>query len=187
VKGTKQTVESKYPTIYTNYTQGIAGVFGSNSSYRQINAGLNHTIALRNQSKFAYKLSYGKFFDVNRIHFSEYNHFNTQPLPVVISGFEKSFQLLNYYKYSTDDQYIEGHLHYKSRLLLLKRLPVISQRIWTENLYVNYFNTSSLHNYVELGYGVGNILAIGNLGVFASFDNGTYQSTGVKISFDLRN
>lgn len=121
------------------------------------------------------------------MHFSEYKHFNTQSLPVMVSGFGKSFQLLDFYKYSTDDQYLEGHLHYKSRLLLLKRLPVISKRIWTENLYVNYFNTSSLHNYLELGYGFGNIIALGNLGVFVSFEDGKYQATGVKVSFEIKN
>jgi hypothetical protein len=149
VKGAKQKGQSKFPTFFAIYTQGLTGILGSNSSYHQINTGLDHYITLRNQSSFDYAISYGKFFDVNRIHFSEYKHFNTQSLPVMVSGFGKSFQLLDFYKYSTDDQYIEGHFHYKSRLLLLKRLPVISKRIWTENLYVNYFNTSSLHNYLE--------------------------------------
>jgi hypothetical protein len=104
---------------------------------------------------------------------------------VLASGFEKSFQLINYYKHSTSDQYIEGHLHYKTRLLLIKRLPIISKRIWSENLYVNYLATPTLKNYVELGYGIGNILAVGNLGVFTSFENGKYQSVGVKVGFEL--
>jgi len=185
VKGAKQTVPSKYPTFYANYTRGLTGILGSNSSYQHINTGLDHFISLRNQASFDYMLSYGKFFDVNRIHFSEFKHLSTQPLPVTVSGFDKSFQLLDFYKNSTDDQYIEGHFHYKSRFLFLKRLPIISKRIWTENLFVNYFNTSSLHNYVEVGYGLGNIAALGNLGVFVSFEDGKYQSTGVKVSFDI--
>jgi hypothetical protein len=185
VKGIKQMEQSKYPTFNLNYTGALSGVFGSNSSYQYINLGVDHHIALKNSASLNYSISYGKFFDVSRIHFSEYKHFNTQPLPVIIAGFEKSFQLLDYYKYSTADQYIEGHIHYKSRLLLLKRLPIISKRIWTENLYVNYLTTPSLNNYVELGYGIGNIMALGNLGVFTSFENGKYQSVGVKVSIGL--
>jgi len=185
VKGVKQTEQSKYPTFSLNYTRGLSGVFGSNSSYHHINMGINHHIALKNLSGLNYTLAYGRFFNVNRIHFSEFKHFDAQPLPVLASGFEKSFQLLNYYKYSTSDQYFEGHLHYKTRLLLIKRLPIISKRIWSENLYVNYLATPTLKNYLELGYGIGNILAAGNLGVFTSFENGKYQSVGVKVGFEL--
>jgi len=185
VKGVKQMEQSKYPTFNLNYTGALSGVFGSNSSYQYINLGVDHHIALKNLASLNYSISYGKFFDVTRIHFSEYKHFNTQPLPVMVAGFEKSFQLLDYYKFSTSDQYFEGHIHYKSRLLLLKRLPIISKRIWTENLYLNYLTTPSLNNYVELGYGIGNIMALGNLGVFTSFENGKYQSVGVKVSIGL--
>jgi len=186
VKGVKIMEQFKYPTFSVNYTRGLNGVFSSNSSYRYIYGGINHDISLRNRASLSYMLTYGKFFDVDQIHFSEYKHFNTQPLPVMVGGFDRSFQLLDYYKYSTFDQYLEGHIHYKTQLLLLKRLPLISQRIWTENIYLNYLNTSSLNNYLELGYGLGNIWAIGNVGVFTSFENGKYRSVGVKVSIGIR-
>jgi hypothetical protein len=181
-KRRKMMAHTKYPTFNLTYTQGIDGVFGSNSSFQLITGGLTLNIKLNHFSTFRYAIEGGKYFNVSNIHFSDFKHFNTQPLPVTTAGFAGSFQLLDYYKYSTSKYYVEGHLQYQSQLLVLKYLPLLSRTMWSENLYFNYLSTPSLKHYTEMGYSLGNVLFMADLGVYASFINGKYNSIGCKIS-----
>jgi hypothetical protein len=176
-------VRSRFPTFTISYKKGLSGVLGSNASYHLFSGGINQRIETGNGSTLHYRLESGVFFNVNDISFSEFKHFNTQPLLVQFTGFENSFQLLDFYTYSTSRNYIEGHVQYQTDLLLLKRLPWISNTIWNENLYLNYLHTPALKNYVELGYGLGQIYLMGNLSVFGSFENGRYRSVGMRIGF----
>lgn len=130
-----------------------------------------------------YSISGGIFPGKKPTDFSEYNHFATQPLMVGTKDFASTFQLLDYYKYSTNDRYLEGHLSYSTPYLLLKRLPVIRDRVWTEKLMVNYLYTPQLRNYTEIGYGIGNMLY--NIGVFGSFRNLNSDQIGVKVSLKI--
>jgi hypothetical protein len=179
----KRMVRSRFPTFTISYKKGLSGVLGSNASYHLFSGGINQRIETGNGSTLHYRLESGVFFNVNDISFSEFKHFNTQPLLVQFTGFENSFQLLDFYTYSTSRNYIEGHVQYQTDLLLLKRLPWISNTIWNENLYLNYLHTPALKNYVELGYGLGQIYLMGNLSVFGSFENGRYRSVGMRIGF----
>ena len=181
-KRRKMMAHTKYPTFNLTYTQGVDGVLGSNSSFQLISGGLTHNVKLNHFSAFRYAIEGGKYFNVSNIHFSDFKHFNTQPLPVTTAGFAGSFQLLDYYKYSTSKYYVEGHLQYQSQLLVLKYLPLLSRTMWSENLYFNYLSTPSLKHYTEMGYSLGNVLFMADLGVYASFINGKYNSIGCKIS-----
>lgn len=180
-------IRSKYPTFTLDYKTAIQGVFDSNSKYHEITAGIKQRLDMKYGSSLDYSVNAGVFLDVDQIHFSEFRHFNTEPLPVTISKFSQSFQLLDFYKYSTSKRFAEGHLHYESQLLLLKYLPILSNTIWSENLYVNYLSTPVLKNYVELGYGLNNIALLANIGVFTSFENGKYKSVGAKLSINFGN
>ena len=180
-------VNSKYPTFNIAYKSGISGIFGSNSSYHLVSGGIKQKIEFSNGASLNYRVEAGSFFNVNQIHFSEFRHFNTQPLPVSINGFKESFQLLDFYRYSTLQRYLEGHAHYETQLLMLKYLPFISNTFWSENIYFNYLSTPVLKNYVELGYGLGNIMLLGELGGFVSFENGKYRSAGVRLSIGFGN
>jgi hypothetical protein len=183
----KVMVWSRFPTFNLNYKTAIAGVFDSNSKYHLVTGGVNQNIKLKYDASFDYGMQLGAFFNVDRIHFSEFKHFNTQQLPITLSNFEQSFQLLDFYRYSTSQRFIEGHVHYESQLLLLKYLPLLGFTRWSENLYFNYLSTPVLKNYTEFGYGLNNILLLANVGVFASFENGKYKSFGAKLSINFGN
>lgn len=179
----KKMIRSIYPTFNVKYIGGLSGILGSNSSYHMLLGGLNQHIETSRGSTLQYRLESGIFNSIKDIQFSEFKHFNTQFMVVQFTDFENSFQLLDFYKYSTSKNYIEGHIQYQTDLLLLKRLPLISNTIWNENLYLNYLNTPAVKNYVELGYGIGQIYLIGNISVFGSFENGKYKSVGMKLGF----
>src|SRR5208283_4303674 len=124
-------VLSKYPTFNLNYKAAIPGILGSNSLFQTVWGGVSQRIETENKNMIRYSLEAGWFYEVKDILFIEFKHFNTQPIPVQLSNFENSFQLLTYYQYSTSQKYIEGHFQYQTDLLFLKRMPWISNRLWT--------------------------------------------------------
>jgi hypothetical protein len=90
--------------------------------------------------------------------------------------------LLEYYRYSASDKYLEAHLYYETPFLLLKFLPFFSNRFWQEGAQLNYLHTNGIKNYMEFGYTIG----FGwQAGVFVGFENFKYRSFGVKLSLPM--
>ena len=174
---------STYPTFSVSYKKGIPDFLGGETNYQFIRATIRQDINLGMSERLNYNLSAGIFPGKKPTEFSEFNHFATQPLLVGVKDFSSTFQLLDYYKYSTKDRYLEGHLSYTTPYLLLKRLPIIRDRVWTEKLMVNYLYTPELRNYTEIGYGIGN--ALYNIGIFGSFRNLNSDQIGVKVSLRI--
>jgi hypothetical protein len=90
---------------------------------------------------------------------------------------------MNYYTNSTEKGYVEGHVMYKTPMLLLKRLPLIRNRMWNENLSANYLFVPENGYHLELGYGIGNDLY--NIGVYSGFNNSGFESVGFRVSFSI--
>ena len=181
----KHMIRSKFPTFELNYRTGLKGILGSTSSYQFFSGGLHQQIETEGGSSIQYALEGGLMFQVTDIPYSQYHHFNTQPIPVQFGIFDKSFQLLPYYQFSTIKNYLEGHLKYQTDLLLVKHIPGIANRMWNENVYLNYLTTPLLKNYTEIGYGIGQIMLMGEIGVFCSFENFKYQASGIRININL--
>jgi hypothetical protein len=174
---------SVYPTFSLSWKKGIPDLLGGQTNYQFIKATIHQDIDLEMSVRLNYNLSAGMFPGNKPTDFSEFNHFATQPLTVGVKDFSSNFQLLDYYKYSTNDRFIEGHFSYSTPYLILKRLPLIRDRVWTEKLMVNYLYTPVLRNYTEIGYSIGNELY--NIGVFGSFRNLNSDRFGVKVSLKI--
>lgn len=177
--------ESKYPTfgIAINYAVPISA--GTGSSFCSAQIGLKQAIDLGNWSMFRYTVQLGSFISQSKVQFPDFYHFNTQPQPLMVGTFFDSYQLLDYYNTSTTGRFLEVQMQYRSQLLLLKRLPLISDRIWSENLYFKFLSTPVLNNYIETGYGLGNVLGVINIGVFAAFRNLKYHATELKLCLGI--
>ena len=132
-----------------------------------------------------YQYARSGFLNTSARAFPDYHHLNSQPQAVMIGTYFDSFQLLDYYKYSCTGNFIEIQTQYRSQLLLLKRLPIISDRIWSENIFLRYANNNQLHNFIEAGYSMGNILGLANVGIFVAYENFRYRSTGIKLCLGI--
>jgi hypothetical protein len=177
--------ESKYPTFNLGLNYAIPISAKGNSSFRSLELGIKQTLDFGYFSMFRYSLRIGSFLNTTHVAFPDYYHFNTQPQGLMVGTFYDSYQLLDYYRFSTDNEFIDIHVQYRNQLLLLKRLPLISNRIWSENIYLKYLSTPQLHNYLEVGYAVGNIMGIVNIGVFSGFENFRYKATQVKFCLGI--
>jgi hypothetical protein len=186
-RGNYRNSQNLFPEIKLGFDMGISGVFGSESKFTRISLGVNKRKWLSRDRYFEYNAKATYWLSAEKTHFSSYTHVKTYNFPVSLTGLENTFQHLPFYIPSTKDWLIEAHVLYTTKLLLLKRLPLISNKIWTENLYLNYLHSPLFKHHIEMGYSVGQIWAIGEIGVFTSFDNWSYSSTGVKICIDFGN
>jgi len=84
-------------------------------------------------------------------------------------------------KRSTPEAFGEIHLKYTTPYLLLKLLPVLSNTLMRENLSFSYLGSRFHTNYTEIGYSISEFLLLGEVGVYAGFDDLKYKSIGAKI------
>ncbi len=118
----------------------------------------------------------------DKLYFPDFKHFNTQEIPVTIGDFANSFQLLEYYRHSTELGYAQGFVSYTSPYLALKLLPWVSNRMWVESLYASYLYTKGSKPYYEFGYSITQISIFGGIGVFVGFEGEKFRSVGIKAS-----
>jgi hypothetical protein len=184
--GKKEMQHSKYPTFNILYRQGMRSFFDVNSGYDYIEVAAKQEFDLGMFSNLKWNISGGCYLYYSNMHFSEYKHFNTQSLLFTFKGFDNAFMCTDFYKTSTNDYFAEAHISFKTPYLLLKYLPIIRERMWNENLNLNYLYTPEYQHYWEIGYSISDILFMAKAGVFAGFEGIDYKSVGLKISFDLK-
>jgi hypothetical protein len=174
-----------YPQIFLNYTLGLPGIFNSNSDFQTIGLTATKRYWLGRNRIFKYQVNSTYWISSKNVFFSDFTQIKTSDIPFTFSRLDNTYQLLPFYTCNTNQWSIGGHVQYQTKLLLLKRLPIISNRIWTENLYFNYLHNPNATHYMELGYGLGQLWAVGEAAVFTSFENFKYRSVGVKVSISV--
>ena len=183
--GRRQPVRSSWPTFFAEWQKGVKGLWGSSTDFDHIGGGLRQNISPGPGQLLRYYVRGGAFVNKRSLHFPDFRHFAGGDIPLqnrsIMSGPE--FRLLPYYRYSTGDSYIQAHVSYQARFILLKLLPWFSNRLWMEGLQLNYLTTPTLRNYTELGYTIGLFL---QAGVFVGFEGLKYRSVGVKLSLPIR-
>ncbi|MBR8535929.1 carboxypeptidase-like regulatory domain-containing protein [Carboxylicivirga sediminis] len=184
-KGRKYLRGSRYPTFKVNYQRGINNLLNSDSDYELIRGTISQKKEWGIFNAFNWQVGAGYFTRNNQMHFSRFQHFNTSEIPVNFKSWENAFLLLDDYRYSTNDWYAKAHVSYTTPYLLLKFLPVLSNRLWTENLYTSYLTQPNYKNYVEVGYSMNQIFLIGSAGVFAGFEDGSYARWGFRVGINI--
>ena len=92
-----------------------------------------------------------------------------------------SFRMLDYYKYSTAQEYASVLTHVRFRKLALTHIPAIRLMGIKENLFVNYLATPTSDNYMEVGYTLDNVFRIFRLELVQSFQDWKAKDFGVRI------
>lgn len=183
IKGIKHVRHSKWPTFVAKYKTAIK-IDSSYSKFHQIEFGIKQNIDIYSVSNIRYTINGGAFFDSERQHFSTFKHFKTFEEPFTLSrSFKEGFYLLNNYEYSTAAKYLEGHVKYTSDFLILKHLPIISNQLWKENLFLNVLFVENHYPYYEVGYSLSQIFFGGELGVFTGFKGTNFHMIGVRGVF----
>lgn len=145
---------SPYPTVGITYTKGVKGFLGSDVDYDLVAADITKsnikTGVLGNSSFY---IAAGKFLNNNSVYYPDYKQFAGNEV-LLANGGINTFLLLNYYTFSTQTEYIEGHLEQNLSGFILNKIPLIRKLKLQEIVDINYLSTPALKNYTELGFGV---------------------------------
>jgi hypothetical protein len=191
--GKKRYVRSRFPTFDFDYRQGIPlpALFppgdGDFSLFRQLEAAITQDVKLGLFSRLNYTLTAGKFLNDNPFNYIDYKHFNVSGY-VTVKSFDTAYALLPYYRYSTSDYWLQAFVNYNTDYLLLKRLPFLQGKMFTETLQAKFLRTKEKPAYSEWGYSVDwgtGTGSLGSLGLFVAFDEVRYQGFGVRCSMPL--
>jgi hypothetical protein len=185
LNGVKHYQHSNYPTLYVRNKMAVPGIVNSTADYNLVEVGLKQSREWGMMHAFSWNFKAGKFLSTNKIFAMDHKYFNNQDLPVLVSDHTDAFRLLPYYRYNSTGEFAEAHLTFTTPYLIVKYLPFLSNKLWCENLHLNYLTGSNIPQYLEAGYSVSQIYLMGSVGVYAGFSDWKYKSVGVKISLDL--
>jgi hypothetical protein len=190
--GKKHYVHSRFPTFEADYRQGfreeaISAFAGNNSVFSRLELSIQQQIRLGMFNRLNYALTAGKFFNTNPFNYIDYKHFNSGGHWVSFKEWKTSYVVLPYYAYSTGKEWIQAFVNYDTDYLVLKRLPFLQGKFFTETLHAKFLHTPDKKYYSEWGYSVNLPGNVGGVGIFAAFDTFDYSGFGIQFSLPLFN
>jgi len=167
---------SDYPVLTFSYLKAIPSVAGSDANYDLVNAQISDERHFGLFGGLRYSAMYGKFLTSNSMSFMDYHHFDGNQ--TFLSNFRLyDFELLDYYKYSTNADFIEAHGEYSFGGFILNKIPLLRNLKLNEVAGVHFFHTPSVNNYVETFFGIEKLRLL-RADFVLSFMDGKKVSTG---------
>ena len=160
---------SKYPKLILSYTKGIPSM-GSSVNFDQLEIEMNDKLHFGLFGESEYSLSTGKFLNNKNVGVAEMKHFNGNETNLAPVSHMRSFNLLPYYDYSTDNFYVEGHYEHHFKGLILNRIPLLKKMKWQEVGGAHLLMTDKI-NYAELSIGIEHIFKIFRIDFVTSYSN----------------
>ncbi|ELR72636.1 hypothetical protein C900_01015 [Fulvivirga imtechensis AK7] len=179
--GRKSVIENSSPVVKFYYNKGINDVLESDVDFDQLELSLRHGFKIGIRGLVDLSLKAGTFLNSDKMYFMDYKHFLGNRTPFATTDPVGSFRLLDYYTFSTNEEYFAGNLHYQFRKFLITQMPLVRLSGVREGFFVNYLANDVSKNYTELGYGINYIFRVFRLEAVTSFYDGKYQDFGVRI------
>jgi ribosomal protein L19 len=179
--GKKTAINSSSPTFDLSYRSGVLVASFNGSDFNQLEFGFKHNLSLGIRGQFYIDARAGAFIGSSPSVFVDYKHFSGNETPFLMEDPVGSYRLLPYYLYSTADKYASAQVLYQFRKFLFTQLPMLQLTGVKELAYISYLVTPSSGNYVEVGYGLDNLIRILRVEVSSSFIDGQYSGFGIKI------
>ncbi|WP_233266193.1 DUF5686 family protein [Myroides fluvii] len=148
--------QSKYPVLeihlekaWNTTDRNFSYTFGSIATKYQNNIG--------NIGALYTGISIGQFFEQNQIPFTDFKHFNgNQTFIGSTAIYNKQFNLLPYYAYSTNKSYVEFHLEHDFRGYILNKIPLLNKTRYSLIVGFHLLQTPDQPTYKEFSIGLNN-------------------------------
>ena len=145
---------SKWPTLSINYTKSIVGVFGADADYDLLAARLQKTkVPLGRYGQLSFDISGGTFLSADRVYYTDYRHFNGTQTRISDQQ-QRTFLLLDYYRHSTAEDFVEIHTEYNLSSMLTSKIPLLRKLKLQEIVGLHYLNTTEVAHYGETHCGL---------------------------------
>jgi hypothetical protein len=189
----KRYVRSRFPTFTLEFQNGVAltekfAAKTTASRFARIELGVNQRFYTSIFSNINYQIVFGKYLNTNEFNYMDYQHFETGGgLYFSAQSTQNTYALLPFYTFSTNKWWLQAFFNYNSDYILLKRLPVLQGKMFTERLHAKFLHTPQNPFYTEWGYSVSAIGNLLNAGVFVSLNKIKYNSVGIQIGIPIVN
>lgn len=172
---------SKYPTITVNYRKGINHVLNSDVDYDLASIGLQQNrISAGLWGYMSFALSAGKFLNNNKVYYPEFKHFRGNNA-LFIKPDLRRFLFLDFYQFSTKEQYAEAHLEHNFSSLLSNKIPIVRKLKLEEVIGVSYLTQPLKENYTEFYFGIQRLIFRAVYGF--AYDGNRRVKHGFKLSY----
>lgn len=174
------------PVFNIEYEEGLSSWQINNSKYRKIKGGLSHNIKVDYFNSIDYKVEAGTFISAHEnMFFSDYQHFGASDMLLNLNSLFDSFLLLDNYELQTNRYWFNVFLNYSGKYVILKYIPFLQGKPFSENLHFKILFTPDRKSYIETGYSISFTRFFG-IGTFMSFHNVQGQKFGTILSLNLR-
>lgn len=193
--GVKRYLLGKAPALTLTYKKGMI-----DTDFDYLSLNVKQSVNLGQLGKLDYMLEAGDFLNSKKVFLMDLKHINNNYLNALQTGLFARYRLLetrvpvegeenstyiNQYRFSTKGRYLQGHVINEFKKLLFTQVPIARIYGLKEDIFVNYLNSPTLKNYVEIGYGIDGILKAIRLEAITSFENGKYQRWGFKLGVTM--
>jgi hypothetical protein len=178
--GETREIHESSPTLSLNYRKGLRAIAGE-VDYDLLELGIKHEFNIGARGKVDFWFRGGMFLNDDKLYFMDFNHFLGNQTPFSTNDPVGSFRLLDYYRFSTTDQYFVGNVHYQFRKFLITNFTYARLLGIRENVFINYLATPTANNYTEIGYSIDGILRFFRVEAAAAFRDGKYVNYGFRI------
>ncbi len=169
---------SKYPIISLGFRAGIKA-FGSDVNYQTAALRVYDNLSFGLLGRSTYSFTAGTFWNNDNMLLLDYKHFNGNQ--TIFAGTYEGFQLLDYYRYSTNNRYLEGHFEHHFNGFIFNKIPLFRKLKWQEVAGLHYLHTQESKDYMELALGVEHIFKIIRVDFVTSFQARERAQTGIRI------
>ncbi len=177
----KMSLGSKYPTFSLRYTKGFDRILGSDVNFDKWMLSINDDKNFKLAGLMKYKIGVGGFLNSSKVFIQDFQHFNGNRT-LRAADYVNSFQLANYYGYSTTNSfYTFGHLEHHFNGLFTNKIPLFKRLNWNLVGGGNAFYVNTKNNYVEVFVGLENILKLLRVDFVWAYTNGLQGIKSVRI------
>ncbi|WP_052732516.1 DUF5686 and carboxypeptidase regulatory-like domain-containing protein [Hymenobacter terrenus] len=171
---------SKWPTFNVQGRLAVPEVLGADVRYLLLQAGVRDNLSLGLLGTSSFRVNVGGFVGKQEgMTFIDYRHFSGNR--TLLTGNFSNFQLLDYYRFSTNNKYLEAHYDHHFNGFILNKVPLLRQLKWQEVASFNYLTTAQAGHYIELGAGIEHILKVMRVDFYTALQSGQRLGTGFRV------
>ncbi|WP_017256803.1 DUF5686 family protein [Pedobacter arcticus] len=171
------------PRFVFSYKRGIPNMFHSTSDYNYVELEIQHEkLDMGLWGYGSYSVSAGKFINRKTAYYPEWRHFSGN-LALIFNPSLRSFHLLDFYTYSTDQYFFEGHFEHNFNQYFSNRVPQLRKLKLQELVGGGYLYQPEKGNYLEVYVGLKRLFFRADYAV--SFNDSGLLNHGFKISYNF--
>ncbi|MCP9201077.1 DUF5686 and carboxypeptidase regulatory-like domain-containing protein [Gramella sp. GC03-9] len=154
--GRYEVSESKYPKLKIGWQKGMAGS-ESRYNFDLLKAQARQDLKLGNKGEFSYLINGALFSNSEDISLVDYQHFNGNQTRLGFGSYVGKFNLMPYYKFSTNENYAEFHAEHNFQGWALGKLPLINKLNFNLILGAHRLAIDGQSPYSEYSVGIDNL------------------------------